>query len=132
MPSKNSIKERQSIISQAAARGLQLSEDGMSWVSINSESRTLPINRSNVKIMKKLPPNISPDQSNVTIVTNVPPSNTTTSLFVGGSILGVILAVLILVLAVLAPLIFFALLLWGLLRLMGSDQSFFEFLASFA
>ena len=131
MPSKNSIKERQSIISQAAARGLQLSEDGMSWVSINSESRTLPINRSNVKIMKKLPPNISPDQSNVTIVTNVPPSNTTTSLFVGGSILGVILAVLILVLAVLAPLIFFALLLWGLLRLMGSDQSFFEFLASF-
>ena len=81
--------------------------------------------------MKKLPPNISPDQSNVTIVTNVPPSNTTTSLFVGGSILGVILTVLILVLAVLAPLIFFALLLWGLLRLMGSDQSFFEFLASF-
>ena len=81
--------------------------------------------------MKKLPPDISLDQSNVTIVTNVPPSNTAASLFVSGSILGGIIAVLILVVTVLAPLIFFALLTWGFLRLIGSDQSFFEFLSSF-
>ena len=93
---------------------MQISEDGKSWVPINSESHNLPL-----------------DQSNVTIVTNVPPSNTATSLFVGGSILGVIMAVLILIVTVFAPLIFFAFLLWGLLRLMGSNQSFFEFLASF-
>ena len=37
IPSKNSIQERQSIIAQAAARGLQISEDGRSWVPTNSE-----------------------------------------------------------------------------------------------
>ena len=114
IPSKNSIQGRQSIIAQAAARGLQLSEDGKSWVPINPNSSELPLNRSNV-----------------TILTNKPPSNTAASLFVGASILGIFSAVLILIVTVFAPLIFFAFLLWGLLRLMGSDQSFFEFLASF-
>ncbi len=41
IPSKNSIQDRQSIIAQAAARGLQLSEDGKSWVPINLESSQL-------------------------------------------------------------------------------------------
>ena len=52
IPSKNSIQERQSIIAQASARGLQLSEDGRSWVPINSESRGLPLEQSNVVIVK--------------------------------------------------------------------------------
>ena len=52
IPSKNSIQERQSIIAQASARGLQLSEDGRSWVPINSESRNLPLNQNNVIIVK--------------------------------------------------------------------------------
>lgn len=47
----NSIQERQSIIAQAAARGLQLSEDGKSWVPINSESRSLTPDQSNVVIL---------------------------------------------------------------------------------
>ena len=38
IPSKNSNQERQSIIAQAAARGLRLSEDGKSWVPINPKS----------------------------------------------------------------------------------------------
>ena len=38
IPHKNSIQERQSIIAQATARGLQLSEDGKSWVPVNPKS----------------------------------------------------------------------------------------------
>jgi len=38
IPHKNSIQERQSIIAQATARGLQLSEDGKSWVPANPKS----------------------------------------------------------------------------------------------
>ena len=38
IPRKNSIQEHQSIIAQATARGLQLSEDGKSWVPINPKS----------------------------------------------------------------------------------------------
>jgi hypothetical protein len=110
---------------------LQLSEDGKSWVPINPKSSGFLSSKSTFKTLKKLPSDISLDQSNVTIVTNTPPSNTATTLFVGGSIFGVILAVLILVITVIAPLIFFALLLWGFLRLLGNDQTFFEFLASF-
>ena len=53
IPSKNSIQGRQSIIAQAAARGLQLSEDGKSWVPINSESSNLPLDQNNVIIVKK-------------------------------------------------------------------------------
>ena len=53
IPSKNSIQYRQSIIAQAAARGLQLSEDGKSWVPVNSASSNLPLNQSNVIIVKK-------------------------------------------------------------------------------
>ena len=49
IPQENSIQERQCIISQAAARGLQLSEDGRIWVPINSESSNHPLNQSNVK-----------------------------------------------------------------------------------
>ena len=37
IPHNNLIQERQSIIAQATARGLQLSEDGRSWVPINPE-----------------------------------------------------------------------------------------------
>ena len=47
------VQERQSIIAQAASRGLQLSEDGKSWVPINSESSNLPLGQSNVIIVKK-------------------------------------------------------------------------------
>ena len=53
IPSPNSIQERQSIIAQAAARGFQLSEDGKSWVPINSESSNLPLDQNNVIIVKK-------------------------------------------------------------------------------
>ena len=49
---ENSIQERQSIISQASARGLQLSEDGHSWVPINTESRNLPFDQNNAIIVK--------------------------------------------------------------------------------
>jgi len=38
IPHKNSIQQRQSIIAQATTRGLQLSEDGKSWVPINPKS----------------------------------------------------------------------------------------------
>jgi len=47
------VQERQSIIAQAASRGLQLSEDGKRWVPINSESSNLPLGQSNVIIVKK-------------------------------------------------------------------------------
>lgn len=52
IPLNNSIQERQSIISQADARGSQLSEDGKSWVPINPESHSLPLEQSNVVIVK--------------------------------------------------------------------------------
>ena len=70
IPSKNSIQDRQSIIAQAAARGLQLSEDGMSWVPINPKSNDILLNQSNVKVVKKLPSDISLSDSNVIIVKN--------------------------------------------------------------
>ena len=70
IPQENSIQERQCIISQAAARGLQLSEDGRIWVPINSESSNHPLNQSNVKTVKKLPSDISLNDSNVIIVKN--------------------------------------------------------------
>ena len=109
---------------------MQLSEDGKSWVPINPNSSEHPLNQSNVKVVKKVPSDISLNDSNVTIVKNMPPSNTAASFFVGASILGIFSAVLIFIAFVFAPLIFFAFLLWVLLGLMGSDQSFFEFLAS--
>ena len=62
------VQERQSIIAQAASRGLQLSEDGKSWVPINSESSNLPLGQNNVVIAKKLPSDICPDDHNVRIV----------------------------------------------------------------
>ena|GEM_PF-4782971 len=62
------VQERQSIIAQAASRGLQLSEDGKSWVPINSESSNLPLGQSNVAIVKKLPSDICPDDHNIRIV----------------------------------------------------------------
>ena len=73
IPSKNSIQERQSIIAQAAARGLQLSEDGRSWVPIHPES------------------------NQVTIAENEP-SKYSVSSYVGASILGVVLGILLVVL----------------------------------
>ena len=68
IPSENSIQEPQSIIAQAAARGLQLSADGRSWVPINSESRSLPLEQSNEVIVKTLPSDICPEDHNVRIV----------------------------------------------------------------
>ena len=62
------VQERQSIIAQAASRGLQLSEDGKSWVPINSESSNLPLGQSNVVIVKKLPSDICPDDHNIRTV----------------------------------------------------------------
>ena len=64
IPSKNSIQERLSIIAQAEARGLQLSEDGKSWVPINSESRNLPLDQNNAIIVK----NQQLDNSQVTAI----------------------------------------------------------------
>jgi len=125
---QNSIQERQSVIAQAATRGLQLSEDGKMWVPINSESRNLPLNQSNVKVVKKLPSDYSLDQSNVTIVTNVPPSNAATSLFVGGSIVALIVTALFGIFFISIPILIFFLFLWGLAVLGGSNASFFEFL----
>ena len=52
IPHKNSIQERQSIIAQATARGLQLSEDGKSWVPINRETNNIPYDDNNVIIVK--------------------------------------------------------------------------------
>jgi len=124
---QNSIQERQAIISQAEARGLQLSEDGKSWVPINPNSSNLS-QKLQSKIMKKLPSDNSLDQSNVTIVTNVPPSNAATSLFVGGSIVAFIVAALFVIFLSSIPIIIFFLLLWGLAVLAGGDESFFEFL----
>lgn len=62
------VQERQSIMAQATSRGLQLSEDGKSWVPINSESSNLPLGQSNVVIVKKLPSDICPDDHNIRIV----------------------------------------------------------------
>ena len=73
IPSNNSIQERQSIIAQAASRGLQLSEDGKSWVPIKTES------------------------SQAMNVENKPSKNSVSSL-VGAAILGVVLGVIILIL----------------------------------
>jgi len=61
---ENSIQERQSIISQASARGLQLSEDGHSWVPINTESRNLPLDKNNAIIVK----NEQLDNSQATVI----------------------------------------------------------------
>ena len=65
IPHKNSIQERQSIIAQATARGLQLSEDGRSWLPINSVSSNLSLEQSNVIIEK----NEQLDNSQVTAIT---------------------------------------------------------------
>ena len=73
IPLKNSIQERESILLQAAARGLQLSEDGRSWVPINSES-SQAINAENK------------------------PSKSLVASYVGASILGVALGVLLVML----------------------------------
>ena len=88
----------------------------------------ISLDQSNVKVMKKLPSNVSLDQSNVTIVTNVPPSNTATSFFVGGSILASIVAVIVVIFIFSIPILFLFLILWGFAVLAGSDASFFEFL----
>ena len=69
----NSIQERQSIFSQAEARGLQLSEDGKSWVPIHPES-------------------------NQFVIAENEPSNYSVSSYVGASILGVVLGVLLVIL----------------------------------
>ena len=61
---ENPIQERQSIIAQAKARGLQLSEDGMSWVPINTESRNLPLDKNNAIIVK----NEQLDNSQATVI----------------------------------------------------------------
>ena len=124
---QNSIQERQAIITQAETRGLQLSEDGKSWVPINPNSSD-PSQKLQSKIMKKLPSDYSLDQSNVTIVTNVPPSNAATSLFVGGSIVALIVTALFGIFFISIPILIFFLFLWGLAVLGGSDASFFEFL----
>ena len=47
---------------------MQLSADGRSWVPINSESRSLPLEQSNEVIVKKLPSDICPEDHNVRIV----------------------------------------------------------------
>ena len=73
IPSKKSIQDRQSIISQADARGLQLSEDGKSWVPIHPESNQL-------------------------VIAENEPSNYSVSSYVGASILGVVLGVLLVIL----------------------------------
>ena len=127
MKRQNSIQERQAIITQAEERGLQLSEDGKSWVPINPNSSD-PSQKLQSKIMKKLPSDYSLDQSNVTIVTNVPPSNAATSLFVGGSIVALIVAAIFGIFIISIPILILFLLLWGLAVLAGSDASFFEFL----
>ncbi len=73
IPSKNSIQERQSIIAQAAARGLQLSDDGRSWVPIHPES-------------------------NQVMVAENEPSKYSFSTYFGASILGVVLGILLVLL----------------------------------
>ena len=73
IPSKNSIQERQSIIAQAAARGLQLSDDGRSWVPIHPES-------------------------NQVMVAENGPSKYSVSTYFGASILGVVLGILLVLL----------------------------------
>ena len=70
IPHKNSIQKRQSVIAQAKARGMQLSEDGRSWVPINPES------------------------SRVMNLENEPSKNSVSS-YVGASILGVVLGILL-------------------------------------
>ena len=67
------IQEYESIITQAAARGLQLSEDGRSWVPIHPES------------------------NQVMVAENEPPKYSVSSYF-GASILGVVLGILLVVL----------------------------------
>ena len=47
---------------------MQLSADGRSWVPINSESRSLPLEQSNEVIVKTLPSDICPEDHNVRIV----------------------------------------------------------------
>ena len=49
---------------------MQLSDDGRSWVPINSKLSESPLNQSNVKVVKKLPSDISLNDSNVIIVKN--------------------------------------------------------------
>ena len=73
IPHKNSIQERQSIIAQATARGLQLSEDGKSWVPIH------------------------PGSNQVMNVENEPSKYSVSSYF-GASILGVVLGVVLVIL----------------------------------
>ena len=73
IPSKNSIQERQSIIAQAAARGLQLSDDARSWVPIHPES-------------------------NQVMVAENGPSKYSVSTYFGASILGVVLGILLVLL----------------------------------
>jgi hypothetical protein len=73
IPHNNSIQERQSITAQAEARGLQLSEDGRSWVPINPES------------------------SQVMNVENEPSKYSVSSYF-GASILGVVFGILLVLL----------------------------------
>ena len=73
IPSKNSIQERQSIIAQAAARGLQLSDDARSWVPIHPES-------------------------NQVMVAENGPYKYSVSTYFGASILGVVLGILLVLL----------------------------------
>ena len=53
IPHNTSIQDRQSIIAQAAARGLQISEDGQSWVPINPKTNKIPSKHSNAIIVNK-------------------------------------------------------------------------------
>ena len=53
IPHNNSIQERQSFIAQATARGLQLSEDGRSWVPISPKTNYIPLNGNNVKVVNR-------------------------------------------------------------------------------
>ena len=73
IPQNNSIQEHESILAQAAARGLQLSDDGKSWVPIHSES------------------------NQVMNVENEPSKYSVSSYF-GASILGVVLGVVLVIL----------------------------------
>jgi cytoskeletal protein RodZ len=69
------IQEQESIITQAAARGLQLSVDGRSWVPIHPEYKQV-------------------------MVAEKEPSKYSVSSYFGASILGVVLGILLVVLSV--------------------------------
>lgn len=42
IPGRNSLRDRQSILAQATALGLKLSEDGQDWIPIETNSTNIP------------------------------------------------------------------------------------------